>query len=90
MTPGFLTRENVTLLPHIGAATIETFGAMGYKALDDLDAVLPDSPHPTRSSFAAGIKDPSQRKRSIPLFHVMINAPTVCRPVITQVTLKAK
>jgi lactate dehydrogenase-like 2-hydroxyacid dehydrogenase len=40
VNPGYLTRENVTLLPHIGAATIETFDAMGYKALDDLDAVL--------------------------------------------------
>jgi lactate dehydrogenase-like 2-hydroxyacid dehydrogenase len=36
----YLTLENVTLLPHIGAATIEALDAMGYKALDNLDAVL--------------------------------------------------
>jgi lactate dehydrogenase-like 2-hydroxyacid dehydrogenase len=38
--PGYRTLENVTLLPHIGAATIETLDAVGHKALDNLDAVL--------------------------------------------------
>ncbi len=38
--PGYLALENVTLLPHIGGATIETVDAMGNKALDNLDAVL--------------------------------------------------
>ena len=38
--PGYRTLENVTLLPHIGSATVETRLAMGYKALDNLDAVL--------------------------------------------------
>src|SRR5271170_873191 len=40
VNPGYLTLENVTLLPHIGAATIETLDAVGYRALDNLDAVL--------------------------------------------------
>jgi hypothetical protein len=35
-----LRHLNVRLLPHIGSATIETRDAMGYKALDNLDAVL--------------------------------------------------
>ena len=38
--PGYLTLENVALLPHLGSATIETRDAMGHRALDDLDAVL--------------------------------------------------
>ena len=29
-----------SLLPHIGSATVETRLAMGYMALDNLDAVL--------------------------------------------------
>ena len=40
VNPGYLTLENVALLPHIGSATIETRDAMGHKALDNLDAVL--------------------------------------------------
>jgi lactate dehydrogenase-like 2-hydroxyacid dehydrogenase len=40
VNPGYRTLENVTLLPHIGSATVETRLAMGYKALDNLDAVL--------------------------------------------------
>jgi lactate dehydrogenase-like 2-hydroxyacid dehydrogenase len=40
VNPGYLGLENVALFPHIGAATIETRDAMGYKALDNLDAVL--------------------------------------------------
>jgi lactate dehydrogenase-like 2-hydroxyacid dehydrogenase len=40
VNPGYLALENVTLLPHIGGATIETVDAMGYKVLDNLDAVL--------------------------------------------------
>jgi len=38
--PGYRTLENVALLPHIGSATVETRIAMGYMALDNLDAVL--------------------------------------------------
>jgi lactate dehydrogenase-like 2-hydroxyacid dehydrogenase len=40
VNPGYLTLENVTLLPHLGSATIETRDAMGHCALDDLDAAL--------------------------------------------------
>jgi lactate dehydrogenase-like 2-hydroxyacid dehydrogenase len=35
-----LTLENVTLLPHLGSATIETRDAMGHRALENLGAVL--------------------------------------------------
>ena len=37
---GYLHLENVTLLPHLGSATIETRHAMGERALENLDAVL--------------------------------------------------
>jgi lactate dehydrogenase-like 2-hydroxyacid dehydrogenase len=40
VNPGYRTLENVTLLPHIGTATVEARLAMGTKALDNLDAVL--------------------------------------------------
>jgi len=32
--------ENAVLLPHLGSATVETRDAMGFRALDNLDAVL--------------------------------------------------
>jgi lactate dehydrogenase-like 2-hydroxyacid dehydrogenase len=37
--PGYRELENTFLLPHIGSATIETRDAMGYRALDNLDAI---------------------------------------------------
>jgi lactate dehydrogenase-like 2-hydroxyacid dehydrogenase len=37
---GYYTAPNVTLLPHLGSATIETRDAMGFRALDNLDAVF--------------------------------------------------
>jgi lactate dehydrogenase-like 2-hydroxyacid dehydrogenase len=40
VNPGYRTLENVALLPHFGSATVETRLAMGFKALDNLDAVL--------------------------------------------------
>jgi lactate dehydrogenase-like 2-hydroxyacid dehydrogenase len=40
VNPGYRTLENVALLPHFGSATVEARLAMGYKALDNLDAVL--------------------------------------------------
>ena len=40
--PGYLELENVFLLPHIGSATRETRDAMGFRALDNLDAVFAD------------------------------------------------
>jgi lactate dehydrogenase-like 2-hydroxyacid dehydrogenase len=44
--PGYLRLENVALLPHLGSATIETRGAMGFRALDNLDAVLLNGEEP--------------------------------------------
>lgn len=37
--PGYRDLWNVFLLPHIGSATAETRDAMGFRALDNLDAV---------------------------------------------------
>ena len=36
---GYLGLENVFLLPHIGSATRETRDAMGFRALDNIDAI---------------------------------------------------
>lgn len=36
--PGFLTLDNVTLLPHLGSATLSTRTAMGEKVLSNLEA----------------------------------------------------
>lgn len=36
--PAFATHENIFMLPHIGSATVQTRDAMGYRALDNLDA----------------------------------------------------
>ncbi len=40
VNPGYLSLENVVLLPHLGSATTETRDAMGHMALDGIDAVL--------------------------------------------------
>lgn len=40
VNPGFLGLQNVVLLPHLGSATAETRNAMGFLALDGIDAVL--------------------------------------------------
>lgn len=36
--PKFAAHENIFMLPHIGSATFETRDAMGFRALDNLDA----------------------------------------------------
>ncbi|MDJ0631363.1 MAG: D-glycerate dehydrogenase [Rhodobacter sp.] len=36
--PGFAEYDNVFMLPHIGSATVRTRDAMGFRALDNLDA----------------------------------------------------
>ncbi len=36
--PGYLALSNAFLLPHLGSATRETRNAMGFRALDNLDA----------------------------------------------------
>ena len=41
--PALAALDNVFLLPHIGSATFETRIAMGYRALDNLDAVFADN-----------------------------------------------
>ena len=38
--PGYYTIENAFLLPHIGSATEDTRDAMGYRALENLDAIF--------------------------------------------------
>ncbi|MFQ5784900.1 MAG: 2-hydroxyacid dehydrogenase [Alphaproteobacteria bacterium] len=38
--PAYRDLENVFLLPHIGSATRETRDAMGFRALDNLDAIM--------------------------------------------------
>jgi lactate dehydrogenase-like 2-hydroxyacid dehydrogenase len=38
--PDYIGLENVVLLPHLGSATKETRDAMGFLALDGIDAVL--------------------------------------------------
>ncbi|MFC3125901.1 2-hydroxyacid dehydrogenase [Pseudoroseomonas globiformis] len=38
--PGYHSTPNLVLFPHLGSATIETRDAMGFRCLDNLDAVL--------------------------------------------------
>jgi lactate dehydrogenase-like 2-hydroxyacid dehydrogenase len=40
VNPAYRTLPNTFLLPHMGSATIETRDAMGFRALDNVDAVL--------------------------------------------------
>ncbi|HYF07834.1 MAG TPA: D-glycerate dehydrogenase, partial [Acetobacteraceae bacterium] len=40
VNPGYMTLENVALLPHLGSATIETRDAMGFRCIENLAAVL--------------------------------------------------
>jgi lactate dehydrogenase-like 2-hydroxyacid dehydrogenase len=44
--PGYRTRPNCFVLPHLGSATIETRVAMGFRCLDNLDALLAGGPAP--------------------------------------------
>jgi lactate dehydrogenase-like 2-hydroxyacid dehydrogenase len=36
--PAFAAHENIVMMPHVGSATVQTRDAMGFKALDNLDA----------------------------------------------------
>jgi lactate dehydrogenase-like 2-hydroxyacid dehydrogenase len=47
LNPEYLSLKNAFLMPHIGAATIETRTAMGMLALDNIDAVLAGKPAPS-------------------------------------------
>jgi lactate dehydrogenase-like 2-hydroxyacid dehydrogenase len=40
INPGYYGLQNAFLLPHMGSATVETRNAMGFKALDNLEAYL--------------------------------------------------
>jgi len=44
INPGYRSLPNTFLLPHMGSATIETREAMGFRALDNVDAVLSGRP----------------------------------------------
>jgi len=46
INPAYRDLDNVFLLPHLGSATIETRDAMGFCALDNLDAMLAGKPAP--------------------------------------------
>ncbi|WP_244592772.1 2-hydroxyacid dehydrogenase [Azospirillum palustre] len=46
--PGYRDLPNTFLLPHLGSATMETRNAMGFKALDNVDAVTAGRPAPDR------------------------------------------
>ena len=46
--PRYRTLPNTMLLPHLGSATVETRCAMGYRALDNLDAFFAGAAPPDR------------------------------------------
>ena len=48
LDPRYLGMENVVLLPHLGSATRETREAMGYRALENLEAFFDGRPVPDR------------------------------------------
>ena len=48
INPAFAALDNTFLLPHIGSATRETRDAMGFRALDNLDAILAGAAPPDR------------------------------------------
>jgi lactate dehydrogenase-like 2-hydroxyacid dehydrogenase len=46
--PDYRTLPNAFLLPHLGSATVETRNAMGFKCLDNLDAIFVGREPPDR------------------------------------------
>ncbi len=48
LDPRYLELDNAYLLPHLGSATIETRNAMGFLALDNLDAFFAGAEPPAR------------------------------------------
>ncbi|MCG5239786.1 2-hydroxyacid dehydrogenase [Azospirillum doebereinerae] len=48
LNPGYRDLPNSFLLPHLGSATVETRNAMGFRALDNIDAVLAGREAPDR------------------------------------------
>ena len=57
---------NVTLLPHIGSATLETRTAMGMLAVDNLAAFFAGEPLPARVGRCAPGAQPAGRRRRAP------------------------
>ena len=75
--PGYRDLPNCFLLPHLGSATVETRDAMGFRALDNLDAFFagrarPGRPDvsrlatPRRTALAAGCRDGIRHRRRRP------------------------
>ncbi|HVJ43216.1 MAG TPA: D-glycerate dehydrogenase [Dongiaceae bacterium] len=48
INPAYRELSNVFLLPHLGSATVETRNAMGFKALDNIDAFFAGKTLPDR------------------------------------------
>ena len=48
LDPRYRDLDNTFLLPHLGSATVETRSAMGFRALDNLDAVFAGREPPDR------------------------------------------
>ena len=48
LNPGYLKLENAFLTPHQGSGTVETRNAMGFRALDNLDAFFAGNAPPDR------------------------------------------
>jgi lactate dehydrogenase-like 2-hydroxyacid dehydrogenase len=48
INPAYRSVKNAFLLPHLGSATVETRNAMGFMALDNLDAFFANKPLPSR------------------------------------------
>ena len=48
LNPGYRDCKNAFLLPHLGSATVETRNAMGFTALDNLDAVFAGKEPPNK------------------------------------------
>ena len=48
LNPGYIDCPSAFLLPHLGSATIETRNAMGFTALDNLDAFFAGTEPPNR------------------------------------------
>lgn len=48
VNPAYFALENAYLLPHMGSATVETRNAMGFRALDNLDAFFAGREPPDR------------------------------------------
>ena len=50
LNPAYRTLDNSFLMPHLGSATVETRDAMGFTALDNLDAIFAGRPPPNQVS----------------------------------------